>query len=135
MAYAGRQNIYEATIRRMVTQALEAREEEFARLHREDTPQQLLLYLRGQAQALGRSPWPGEIDGGSFLEARFGSWERALLLAGLPKPNTPNKPAAFQRVAEETEAQKLLYRRKKAEKKALAEQRRIQQAKKRAADK
>ena len=131
MTYAGRHNIYEGTIRRMVTQALEAREREFEEGHEADTPQQLLEYLRQQAASLGHSPWPGEIDGGTFLEKRFGSWKRALMLAGLPEPATPNKHSAFQRVARETEHQKELYRRKKAEKKALAEKRRSLQTERR----
>lgn len=127
MAYAGRHNIYEATIRRMVTQALEAREEEFAQLHEQDTARQLLSYLQEQTAALGHTPWPGEIVGGTVIEKRFGSWQRALLLAGLPEPKTANKPGSFERVKEETERQKEIYRQRKAEKKALAEQRRAQQ--------
>lgn len=128
MGYAGRQNIYEATIRRMVTKALEAREESFEALHDQDTPQMLLSYLREQAERLGHTPWPGEIDGGAFLEKRFGSWQRAVLLAGLTEPNTPNRSGTFLRVKQEEKRQREVYRKRKAEKKILAEKRRMQQA-------
>lgn len=131
MAYAGRHNIYEATIRRMVNQALEAQEQEFAQFHEQDTPQQLLSYLQEQAAVLGHTPWPGEIVGGTVIEKRFGSWQRALLLAGLAEPKSPNKPGSFARVKEETERQKELYRQRKAEKKALSEKRRAEQEERR----
>ena len=37
MAYAGRNNIYDGVIRKMVTQALETRETEFRTEHQHDT--------------------------------------------------------------------------------------------------
>ena len=49
MAYPGRQNIYEATIRRMVQQALEQQEQEFREQHKDDTDVELLMYLRACA--------------------------------------------------------------------------------------
>ena len=128
MAYPGRQNIYEATIRRMVQQALEQQEQEFRQLHETDTDEQLLTHLRSRASALHHSPWPGEIEGGSLILERFGSWQEALNLAGLSAPKRPNKPSSFARIAEETEKQKERYRQKKAEKKVLAEKRNAEQA-------
>ena len=74
------------------------------------------------------TPWPGEIVGGSLIQERFGSWSRALALAKLPAPRTDNQQKSFQRVREETERQKEVYRQKKAEKKLLAAQRRNKQA-------
>lgn len=128
MGYPGRQNIYEATIRRMVLQALEDREQEFRQAHESDTDEQLLTYLRSCAFRLNHSPWAGEIDGGKMIEQRFGSWNRALSLAKLPSPRTANQPKSFARVQEEVERQKEVYRQRKAEKKAQAQNRLIQQA-------
>ena len=49
--------------------------------------------LRGNvcAAALGHSPSPTEIDGGAFIEQRFGSWDNAMIAAGLPRPKTTPK--------------------------------------------
>ena len=127
MAYPGRHNIYEVAIRRMVQQALQQQEESFREQHESDTDQQLLLYLRAWAVRLHHTPWPGEIQGGSLIQERFGSWERAVLLARLPAPRGLNQQKYFARVQEETERQKEVYRRKKAEKKILAQQRIAQQ--------
>ena len=46
MAYPGRQNIYEATIRRMVQEALEQQEQTFRQQHAQDPDEQLLAYAR-----------------------------------------------------------------------------------------
>ena len=131
MAYPGRQNIYEATIRRMVNQALQEQELRFRQEHAEDPYEVLIGLVRGWSQKNGHTPWPGELEGGSFLTERFGSWERLVGLAGLTPPTHPNRPQSFTRIQEETERQKELYRRKKAEKKQLARQRLAQQAAKR----
>ena len=128
MAYPGRQNIYEATIRRMVKEALEQQEQEFRQQHETDTDAQLLAYLRAWAIRKHHTPWPGEIVGGSFIQERFGSWDRALAMARLPMPKTANRSQSFVRVQEETQNQKEIYRQRKAEKKALAQERLAQQA-------
>ena len=127
MAYPGRQNIYEATIRRMVQEALEQQEQEFREQHQADTDQELLMYLRSCAVHLQHTPWPGEIVGGKLILERIGSWERAVMLAKLPAPRGPNQQKKFARVQEEIERQKEAYRKKKAEKKILAQQRIAQQ--------
>lgn len=127
MPHPGRNNIYEATIRRMVTQALESQEQEFA-LHRgTDSDGQLLSYLGFCASVLGHTPWPREIVGGNLIAQRFGTWENALYQAGLPAPTTPDKVSCFCRYLEETERQKVIYREKKAAKKLRAQQRLAQQ--------
>ena len=112
----------------MVTQALEAREAEFEQEHGSDTLAQLAAYVKMQFLELGHVPWPGEITGGTVIERRFGSWDRALAAAGLPRPRGLNKPETFLRVQEEQLRQKEVYRRRKAEKKRLAGQRRSRQA-------
>ena len=86
MAYPGRQNIYEATIRRMVQEALEQQEQTFRQQHAEDSDEQLLAYLQAWAIRKQHTPWPGEIIGGKYIQERFGFWNRVLLLAQLPVP-------------------------------------------------
>ena len=130
MAYPGRQNIYEATIRRMVQEALAQQEQEFRQQHENDTDGQLLEYLRAGACRLHHTPWSGEIVGGKLIQERFGTWSRALTLAELPAPKTSNHSSSFARVKEETERQKEKYRQRKAEKKALAARRRYLQEEK-----
>jgi len=117
MPHPGRNNIYEATIKRMVTQALEDQEQEFI-LHRSlDSDGQLLDYLRYCAEILQHSPWPREIVGGSLIAQRFGTGQNALLKAQLPQPTTPDKVTGFARYQEEVARQKILYREKKSAKK------------------
>ena len=115
----------------MVTLALEAREEEFRKEHSDDSNSHLIAYLRLCAVKLQHTPWPGEILGGTVIAERFGSWEKALCAAGLPMPTGENKPSTFLRVQREEQRQKEIYRQRKAEKKILSEQRRIQQEAKR----
>ena len=131
MGYAGRQKIYEGSIRKMVTLALEAKEEAFRKEHETDTDQQLLSYLRQCAAKLQHSPWPGEILGGTVIIQRFGSWEKALQEANLPRPWSENKMSDFQRVKQEEVRQKEIYRQRKAEKKIQSQQRKLQQEAKR----
>ena len=117
MPYPGRNNIYEATIKRMVNETLEAQEQEFAQNRGSDSDEQLLAYLQFCTQLLGHTPWPREIVGGSLIEDRFGTWQTALIKAKLPKPSTPDKTSGFARYQEQTQRQKELYREKKAVKK------------------
>ena len=67
-------------------------EAEFADLHAADTDEEILAYLLGWAKRLKHSPNLCEVVGGEYIAARFGSWERALEMAGLPKaPDNPPK--------------------------------------------
>ena len=123
MPYPGRNNIYDATIKRMVNEALDAQEQEFAQNRGGDSDEQLLAYLQFCAELLGHTPWSREIVGGRSIEDRFGSWEKALAKAKLPKPITQDKLTGFARYIEETERQKVVYRQKKAAKKQKNRQR------------
>ena len=114
----------------MVTQALDAQEQEFQDAHAADTDEHLLTYLRQCAVSLGHTPWPREIVGGRFIEQRFGTWKTALLKAKLPRPSTPDNLSNFTRIQEERAKQEAAYRQKKAEKKLRAQQRQAQQVKK-----
>ena len=127
MPTSRRTEIYEAVIRKMVTQALEAQEEKFEREHMEDSADMLLGYLRGCAAELGYVPRYKEVVGWRLIELRFGSWNVALQLAGLPA--AARCPAnQLPRILVETEKQKELYRRRKAEKKQKSLQRMKEQA-------
>ena len=123
MPHPGRNNIYEATIKRMVNEALEAQEQEFSASRGADSNEQLLRYLCFCAGVLGHTPWPREIVGGRLIEQRFQTWKNAIVMAKLPMPSTPDKITGFSRYAEEVERQKALYREKKAAKKQKAQQR------------
>jgi len=123
MPHPGRNNIYEATIKRMVKEALDAQEQAFAAERGSDSDGQLLAYLCFCAGVLGHTPWPREIVGGSMIQQRFGTWQEALTKANLPMPVLPDKTSGFIRYQEETERQKQRYREKKAAKRERAQQR------------
>ena len=123
MPHPGRNNIYESAIRRMVSEAFDAQEQEFARKRGSDSEEQLLAYLQSCSSILGHTPWPREIVGGCLIERRFEGWENVLRQAKLPPPVTPDKETAFARYRDEIERQKAVYREKKAAKKRKAQQR------------
>lgn len=131
MPAPNRNVIYDATIRRMTSQALEEAERHFAQEHSNDTEGQFADYLRKYADELGHTPWPREIPGGVTIQTRFGSWEMAVAEAGLPFPEHPNQPGKFRRVRKETQRQRALYRQKKAEKRERAKERMKAQEEKR----
>ena len=122
MPTPSRNDIYEAVIRKMVTQALEEQEDDFEQSHAEDTEESLIGYLQDCAKALGYSPRYKEIIGWRLLEQRFGGWNEALQKAGLI-PSAKCPVTKLPRILEETERQKELYRQKKAEKKRRNKQR------------
>ena len=122
MPTPSRNDIYEAVIRKMVNQALEEQEDAFEQIHRSDPEDALVAYLQHCAEVLGYSPRYKEIVGWRLLEQRFGSWSDALQRAGLP-PAARCPVTKLPRILEETEKQKELYRRKKAEKKLRNRQR------------
>ena len=128
--YATRNEIYNSVITRMVQDALKAKHEAFAIDHAQDTTEQLVAYIRLCAQELGHSPHQKEVIGWPMLTERFGSWGNALQAAGLPLPNTPNKPSQFSLILNEIEEQKQIYRDRQREKKARSQQRMAQQARK-----
>lgn len=71
--------------------SLTARDAAFAENNAGVTRAALMQYLNVCAAALGHSPSPTEIDGGAFIEQRFGSWDNAMTAAGLPRPKTTPK--------------------------------------------
>lgn len=126
MAKPNRNQIYDAVIRRMVSESLMEKEETFSREHELDSDEKLLLYLRQMALQLEHTPWPKEIIGWQLIITRFGSWQEAVNQAGLPMMSTPNSPSKFLLYRNEEERQKVIYRNNRAEKKQKAMQRRMQ---------
>ena len=108
--------MYESVIRNRVAKALDEKELEFEEAYKSASDKELLDYLRSCAIMLKHSPWSREIIGGRYIKNRFKTWTEALKKAGLPAPKTPDEPKNFLIVMEETENQKILYRRRKAEK-------------------
>ena len=117
MCYPGRGEIYESVIRNRVAKALDEKETEFAKKYRFASDEVVLEYVKACASELKHTPWPREIIGGRYLAIRFGTWKNVLRSAELPNPKTPDISENFAIVREETENQKILYRRRKAEKK------------------
>ena len=122
MPTPSRNDIYEAVIRKMVTQALEEQEDDFEQSHAEDTEESLIGYLQDCAKALGYSPRYKEVIGWRLLEQRFGGWNAALQQAELV-PGVRCPVTKLPRIIEETEKQKEIYRQRKAEKKRRNKQR------------
>ena len=125
-----RNEIYEAVIRKMVTQVLEDQELQFTRDHAFDTDEQLLDYIRKYAEIFHYAPRYKEIIGWKLITERFGSWGAAIEKAGLHLSSSCSAEK-LPRIQEEIRKQKELNQQKKAEKKLLSEQRRLQQEAKR----
>lgn len=121
--YAQRNNIYDAVIRRMVKEALEEKNHSFEQAHSMDTNEELLAYVRSEAQRLGHTPYPKEIIGGEWIETRFDSWAQVIALAALKPISTPNTPSKFQLIVDEYELQRQNYRVKKAERRKKSQER------------
>lgn len=68
--------------------ALLQKEADFARIHRDDSDEQLLEYVRICSRELGKAPHAGEIIGGTYIAARLQGWDRVISAAGLPQPLT-----------------------------------------------
>lgn len=82
------QNWLNSQIAERAKASLAARDAAFAENNAGVTRAALAQYLSVCAAALGHSPSPTEIDGGVFIEQRFGNWDNAMTAAGLPRPKT-----------------------------------------------
>lgn len=90
---------FERNVAKRTVAALEARDAEFAEKHAGTPLRELALYLARCARTLRHSPAPCEIDGGTFIEQRFGSWDAAMRAACLPPARTMklNSTARYRR--------------------------------------
>ena len=130
--------------------ALEARDAAFAEKHADTPLRELALYLARCARTLRHSPAPCEVDGGTFIEERFGGWAAVLEMAHLRPPIKEPKLKDTARYKREKAVQEPLFyeesERKKKEKRAkaaashaaqqsrLKEKKRLEQEKKEARD-
>lgn len=133
MPKPSRNDIYESVIRRMVAQALEDQERNFSRDHAFDSDEQLIAYIREQAETLHYAPREKEIIGWKLIIERFGTWGQAIEKAGL-RISSSCPVSKLPRIQKEVEKQKEVYRQKKAEKKIRAQQRLKEQNEKKTKD-
>ena len=96
--------------------ALAARDAAFAEKHAGTPLRELALYLARCARTLRHSPAPCEVDGGAFIEQRFGSWDTALRAACLP-PARMMKLNGTARYRKERAVQEPLFLAERKEKK------------------
>ena len=71
----------------------EARDMAWGEVHKHDTQEQLVEYLRKCASELGHSPVMKEVVGGAYIAKRFVCWPLALTLARLPLPQGMRVPS------------------------------------------
>ena len=102
--------------------ALDARDAAFAEKHADTPLNELAHYLRRQAELLRRTPGPCEVDGGAFIEQRFGSWEAACKAAYLCPPVRLPKLINTARYNREKKVQEPLVIAEHEEKKKLKRQ-------------
>ena len=123
--------------------ALEARDEAFAERNADTPLPQLARYLSRCAISLGHSPSPSEVDGGTFIEQRFGSWAAAMAAGkppsgGLPQPRSMRKLRDTARYKAEKVKQEPLFREERRQKRQRkleqSEQRKKEQAIKKRAE-
>ena len=97
--------------------ALAVRDPAFAEKHAGTPLRELALYLARCARTLRHSPAPCEVDGGAFIEQRFGSWDAALRAACLPPMRTKAKLNGTARYRKERAIQEPLFLAERKEKK------------------
>lgn len=90
---------FERNVAKRTVAALEARDAEFAEKHADTPLAHLAQYVGNRAELLRHTPSPCEIDGGTFIEERFGSWDAAMRAACLPPARTMklNSTARYRR--------------------------------------
>lgn len=141
---------FERNVAKRTVAALEARDAEFAEKHADTPLAHLAQYVGNRAELLRHTPSPCEIDGGTFIEERFGSWDAVLEMAHLRPPAKEPKLKDTARYKREKAVQEPLFyeesERKKKAKRAkaaashaaqqarLKEKKRLEQEKKEARD-
>lgn len=107
---------FERNVAKRTVAALEARDAAFAEKHADTPLEELAQYLVRRANMLRHTPVPCEIDGGEFIEQRFGSWDAALRAACLP-PARMMKLNSTARYRKERAVQEPLFLAERKEKK------------------
>lgn len=122
---------FDRNVAKRTEAALAERDAAFAKEHADTPLIDLARYLTRMAELMRHTPVPCEVDGGTFIEERFGSWDAALQMACLnpPKKVKPLKETGRYR-AEKKIQEPLFYEeseRKKKEKRAKSAIRRAAQ--------
>ena len=122
------QSWFDRNVAKRTEAALAERDTAFAEKHAEKPLAELARYLARKAEVLRHTPSPCEVDGGAFIEQRFGSWDAALRMACLPSPTKEMPLRKSSRFLREKKIQEPLFyeesERKKKEKRAKAAVRR-----------
>ena len=108
---------FERNVAKRTVAALEARDAEFAEKHADTPLAHLAQYVGNRAELLRHTPSPCEIDGGTFIEERFGSWDAALRAACLPPTRMTVKLNGTARYRKERSVQEPLFLAERKEKK------------------
>lgn len=111
------ENWREQKIAQRTKDALAARDAAFAEKHAGTPLRELALYLARCARTLRHSPAPCEVDGGAFIEERFGSWDAVLEMAHLRPPIKEPKLKDTARYKREKAVQEPLFLAERKEKK------------------
>ena len=115
---------FERNVAKRTVAALEARDAEFAEKHADTPLAHLAQYVGNRAELLRHTPSPCEIDGGTFIEKRFGGWAAVLEMARLRPPAKEPKLKDTVRYKREKAVQEPLFyeesERKKKAKRAKA---------------
>ena len=115
---------FERNVAKRTVAALEARDAEFAEKHADTPLAHLAQYVGNRAELLRHTPSPCEIDGGTFIEERFGGWTAVLEMAHLRPPTKEPKLKDTARYKREKAVQEPLFyeesERKKKAKRAKA---------------
>ena len=107
----------EQKITERTTAALAERDAAFAEQHAETPLEELAQYLVRKANILQHTPSPSEVDGGAFIEQRFGSWDNAIQAAKLRPLTSRMKLKNTIRYSKERAGQKTLFLAERKEKK------------------
>lgn len=104
---------FEKQVDQRTRNALFEKQIAFTKEHKNDTDEQLSDYLRQTAAKLGYTPNAGEIIGGEYIAARFGSWNTAVRVSGLKLPGKPRDFRARQIYKEEFKRQAVLFKKER----------------------
>ena len=108
---------FERNVAKRTVAALEARDAEFAEKHADTPLAHLAQYVGNRAELLRHTPSPCEIDGGTFIEERFGGWAAVLEMAHLRPPIKEPKLKDTARYKREKAVQEPLFYEESARKK------------------
>lgn len=122
---------FDRNVAKRTEAALAERDAAFAEKHADTPLIDLACYLARMAELMRHTPVPCEVDGGAFIEQRFGSWEAALEMAKLPPVRKVLQLKETDRYRAEKKIQEPLFfeesERKKKEKRARSAVRRAAQ--------